>query len=365
MQGRLARVIVCVIVAGLLLLPSAMFVAGSGEEGSSDCFIPYERLPQDIRVILEECASQPALEFIKEGHPPRKELVEAGLGREQFEGDVYPVYHSEGAVYIFRGSGQITFPDGDTTGVVLSGEDRVAVAEAWPTQTLEAMVGKREPPPDEPAADSSDRIYAGIRTHPENNKYFGVKAYVLFPQFVDTSSPYWCFNVYTTHVVFTDGSWFESLVGQYKWWGGAPNQPTAGFWVSWSFWQFFYKMQPSPGSYKQARITTRYRDFQYAYMWVTDIDQGIQYSRSVSRAGATTRRVTLLQEQVRENPVYVMEAARFQPTYIHLGGPWGTPYSDWNENSGPSYLDVDDPMQLWWIDTFTYEFYTWCGWWGP
>jgi hypothetical protein len=86
MQSRVVWVIVCVIVGGLLLLPSAMFVAGSGEDGSSHYFIPYERLPEDIRLILEEDASQPALEFIKQGQPPQEELVKAGLGREEFEG---------------------------------------------------------------------------------------------------------------------------------------------------------------------------------------------------------------------------------------------------------------------------------------
>jgi len=338
-----------------------MFVAGSGEEGSSDWFIPYERLPEDIRVILEERASQPALEFIKQGHPPREELVEAGLGREQFEGNVYPVYHSGGAVYIFRSTGQITFPDGDTTGVVLSEDDRVAVAEVWPTQTLEAMVGKREPPPAE-AAGWSDRIYAGIRTYNVNNEYYGVSAGVHFPQFVDTSSPYWCFNIYTTHVVFTDGRWFESIVGQYKWWGGDAKGPNAIFWVSWQFWAVVYRMQPSPGSYKQAKIMTLYSD-PSCNMRVKDCDLGVWYTRTVSHAGATTVRVDLVQEQFKDNPVYVMEAARFFATDISLDDTGY--YVDWNKVTGYTGPPiVNEPMQFWWEDDYTYHFYTWCGWWG-
>jgi hypothetical protein len=274
---------------------------------------------------------------------------------------VYPVYHSEGAVYIFRGTGEVRFPNGDTTGVVLSGDDRVAVAEAWPTQTLEAMIGKREPPPAKPLS-VSDRIYAGIITYSRSNRYFGVSAHVHFPQFVDTSSPYWCMNIYTTHVVFSDSEWFESLVGQYKWWGGSPNQPTAGFWVSWSFWQYFYKMQPSPGSYKWARIRTCYDD-PACYMWVRDLDLGTEYYRGASRAGATTDRVDLVQEQFKDNPVYVMEGALFQPTWINLGGDCS--YEDWNRDTGYAYPIVNDPMQFWWEDDYTYDFYTWCGWWGP
>lgn len=358
MKSKLFGVFLCLILVGSVLLPLGVFVGASGEGPAPDRFVPYQRLPEDIRVTLEENASSAALESIRGGHPPQKELVKAGLGREEFEGDVYPVYHSRGAVYIFRGSGEVRFPDGDSTGVVLSGDDRVAVGEAWPTQTLEAMMGKREPPPAGLAPSISDRIYAGIQTYEVSNKYFGVSARVQFPQFVDTSSPYWCFNIHTTHVVFSDGNWFESLVGQYKWWGGDAKGPTAGFWVSWGFWQYFYKMTPSPGSYKLAHLLTCYTD-PTAHMAILDVDQDIMYTRTVSRAGATTRRVTLVHEQYKDNPVCVTDYAYFQPTYINTFGNQCS-YVDWNTNTGYAALLENDPMQHEWLNYDTYEFKTRC-----
>lgn len=357
MQGRLGRSCFLLMLGGLLLLPSGILIAESGEGGDPpDWFIPYHHLTEDVRPVLEERASPAALELIRLTHHPPADLIQAGLGQEIFEGDVYPIYHSQGAVYIFRGIGEVTFPDGDTISVALAAGDGVAVVEAWPSHILEATIGKREPPPAEFASSSSERIYSGIQTYSLDNVYFGVRATVDFPQYVDTSSPYSCFNVYTTHVGFSDGEWFESFVGQYKWWGGSADTPTAGFWCSWGFWQFVYKMNCSPGSHKTAEIITHYRDSTTAHMWVHDIDRGDWWSRRVPRADATTRRVTLLQEQITAAPTPTPEAS-FRPTYIHLGG---TTYSHWNQDSGPSHSWADPPLHLSWIRQYHYEFRTWC-----
>lgn len=349
MKNRVVGVLFCMILVGLVLLSFGMLGAASGESPSSDdWFIPYQRLPEDIRVILEERASPEALESIRQGHHPREELIQYGLGREEFEGDVYPIYHSEGVVYVFRGSGNVSYPDGGMTGVVLSGDDRVAVGEIWSAQASEAMCGKREPPSVEPNRDSSDRIYAGPRTYGSNNKYFGVRATVNFPQFVETD-----FNVYTTHLVFTDGHWFESFVGQKR----HAGIPTAGFWVSWVYPQWaYYNMEPSFGSHKEAQIITRYNDDDYALMYVYDVDQDNWYFRYQPRDGATTRRVDLVQEQIRSEPV-LTETATFKPTYIHLGG---SDYVGWNRFNGPAETREDYPMQLSWINWWTFDFRTWC-----
>jgi hypothetical protein len=352
---RLVGVLFCLILVGSVLLPLGTFGADSGKGPSSDdWFIPYQRLPEDIKVILEEEASPEALELIQAGDYPREELIQDWLGREEFEGDVYPVYHSEGAVYVFRGSGEVRFPDGGGTGVVLSGDDRVAVGEVWSAQASEAMIGKREPPSVDPNPSSSNRTYAGLVTLSVNNRYFGVRANVNFPQFVDTT-----FNIYTTHVVFTDDEWFESYVGQYVYSG----VPTANFWVSWDSptWTH-YNMEPSSGSPKNARLQTRYFLLgsmgapDVAFMWIYDLDTGDKYTRYEVYDGATTDRVDLVQEQITSAPV-LTEEATFQPTYIFKGG---YNYVDWTSSSGPAVMLEDDPMQLDWISSWTYDFRTWC-----
>ncbi|MFW6105212.1 MAG: hypothetical protein ACOC7P_01370 [Chloroflexota bacterium] len=347
---RLVGVLLCLILIGSVLFPLNMFGADSVKGPSSDeWFITYQRLPEDIRVILEEYASPAALESIRAGDYPREELIQDWIGQEEFEGDVYPVYHSEGVVYVFRGSGEVKFPDGGTTGVVLSEEDHVTVGEAWSESAWEAMVGEREPPPIESnSRSSSNRIWAGPMTFNRNNTYFGVRAYVNFPQFVDTD-----FNIYTTHLSFTDGEWFESVVGQYQYTG----VPMANFYVSWGSPRVIvYRMTPSSGSHKDARIQTRYdKDSGKASMWVEDLEMLDWYWWHEWHEDATTQRVDLCQEQIKSEPV-ATETATFNPTYIHKG----SGYVGWNRFTGPGQTREDYPLQLSWINWWTFDFRTWC-----
>jgi hypothetical protein len=361
---RLVGVLFCLILVGSVLLPFGTFGADSSKGPSSDdWFVPYQRLPEDIKVILEEKASPEALEFIQKGEQPREDLIQEGwMGRE--EGDVYPVYHSEGVVYVFRGSGEVRFPDGGTTGVVLSGEDRVTVGEVWSAQALEARFGKEELPSFEAESASSDnRIWAGIGTSDADNKYFGVRANVKFPQFVDPD--YNQFNIYTTHVVIwseeggkTYQHSFESVVGQYE----SEPWPECNFAVTWAGqYAIIYTMTPTSGSsYKNAQIKTRYQA-PYARMWVNDLDTGDQYYRyEPLPANTRTRRVDLCQEQIAgyDLPTPI---ATFKPTDIHKGG---SDYGSWNRANTPGTWSREDyPLQLSWEGLFGYltlDFNTWC-----
>jgi hypothetical protein len=272
----------------LLAFVPAGISANMDKENELQPFVPFDRLPDNIKLILSEYVSPPALEFIISGIPPNEDMIRAGVGREKFEGDIISVYHEFGAVYIFIGSGRIVHVNGGED-AVKAPEGVITVAELWSTEKLESIMGKRTPPPAQPA----QRIYAGIITYSASNKYFGAKARVSFPQNVTTN-----FNIYTTHVVFTNGQWFESVVGQYAWWGGQANRPNALFWVSWLPTQIAYVMDSTPGvTNKTATIETLYFAYtggQYPFMKVTDVDLNRTYSRAEASYIATTDRVDLV-----------------------------------------------------------------------
>lgn len=313
-------------------------------------FVSFDGLPDNIKLILSEYVSPPALEFIRSGRPPNEDMIKAGVGWEEFEGEIYPVYHEFGAVYIFIGSGRIVHVNGGEDAVEAP-EGVITVVELWSTEKLESIMGKRTPP-----IPASERIYAGIQTYAVSNKYFGAQARVSFPQHVTTD-----FNIYTTHVVFTNEHWFESAVGQYAWWGGQANRPNAIFWVSWLSTQRVIVMDSTPGvTNKTAIIETlyfAYVDGKYPSMNVTDVDLNRTYSRAEAAYFATTSYVTLVQEQRTAYPV-ATPWATFRDTLIKLTLNPYVHYVDWTNTSGPAVRIENPPMQFRWVDTVTYHFDT-------
>jgi hypothetical protein len=281
--------------------------------------------------------------------PPNNEMIRAGVEREKFEGDIIPVYHEFGAVYIYIGSGSIVYADGSED-AVKAPKGVITVEELWSTEKLDSIMGKDVLPA------QSDRIYAGIETYSHPDNYFGAKARVSFPQNVTTP-----FNIYTTHVGFTNGQYFESGVGQYAFYGGQANRPNALLYVSWLTTQSVYVMDSTPGvTNKTATIETLYFVYtggKYASMIVTDVDLNRTYSRATASYIATTDRVTLVQEQQTAIPV-ATPWATFRDTLIKLTLNPTVPYVDWTSTSGKATTLINPPMQFSWVDTFTYHFDT-------
>lgn len=334
----------------LLTFVPAGISADMAGENELHPFVPFDGLPDNMKLILSEYVSPPALDFIRSGRPPNEDMIRAGVRRENFEGEIYPIYHEFGAVYIFIGSGRTVHVNGGEDAVEAP-EGVITVIELWSTEKLESIMGKRTPP-----APASERIHAGIQTYAVSDKYFGVQARVVFPQHVTTN-----FNIYTTHVVFTNGQWFESAVGQYAWWGGQANRPNAIFWVSWLSTQRVIVMDSTPGvTSKNAIIETLYFAYgggKYPSMVVTDVDLNRMYSRAEAAYFATTSRVTLVQEQITANPV-TTPWATFRDTLIKLTLNPYIPYEDWTSTSGPAVRIENPPMEFRWADTVTYHFYT-------
>jgi len=306
------------------------------------------------------------MQSIRAGRSLRADLVQAGIGREKFEGNIVAVYHEYGAVYIFRGSGQITSADGGGHGVEAP-EGAIVVLEEWCTEKLESKMGRRQPPKvTQPAPSPEGRIYAGIDTRFANpahpvNRFFGASGTVTFPQAVTTD-----FNVYTTHVVFqairpgVAQDWFESAVGQYAWWGGVVNRPNALAWVSTHQTQLVWQMGLTPASdFKRARVSTGHKvsPRQVARMWITDLDSGILYQRHESFTGTRTG-VTLVQEQRTLHPI-ATPWANFTSTNILLSGDsaiWN--YVDWTPANGLSGILQFPRMQMHMTNPETYDFNT-------
>lgn len=143
----------------LLFMPLLFGIALANPDTNPDKprpVVPFDELPDDIKIILEERASPRALELIKIGRPPSPEMVNAGIGREKFVGDIFPVYHEHGAVYIFRGDGTAIF-GGNVSSVSGLKPDEISIMEVWSTEELERLFGERSPPPepDSPICPSS------------------------------------------------------------------------------------------------------------------------------------------------------------------------------------------------------------------
>ncbi|MBS4024106.1 MAG: hypothetical protein KGZ96_00360 [Clostridia bacterium] len=325
----------------------------SHQDGINDYnwFISYNDLPEHIKPILEKYASPLALKSVRNNRLPRPELIKEGIGREKFKGDIYPVYHEFGAIYVFVGNGTIIHANGGTSEVEAP-NGAVTVLERWSTDKLESVLERGGPPPEPSSSSSSDRLYSGIETHVNPGKYFGVHANVSFPQHVQTS-----FNVYTTHVVLNESplEWFESAVGQYAWWGGQANRPNAILWASWATTQDVYVMSSTPSSpLKAADLKTKYTGSQ-AMMNVIDLNLNRGYSRTEPRSDRSPTRVTLLQEQLSSSPVATGWAS-FKPTLILLSS--NGSYQNWTSSSGSSWIRVNAPMQFQWSDIVNYEFWT-------
>ncbi len=374
MKNKITAILLLVLL--MLLVVPLPFLGGvafaqPNRENELHPVVPYHALPDSIRAVLHEYASLPALESIRGGRPSRVDLIEAGIRRERFEGDIIAVYHEFGAVYIFRGSGKIVHVDGGMD-IVEAPQGVIVVVESWCTEKLESKIGRRQPPeapeivPHPVPPSSHHRIYAGIDTRRHEremrlNHFFGASAEVRFPQGVTTD-----FNVYTTHVVLLmgDGSrdWFESFVGQYAWEGGAANRPNAGAWYSRRHLQRVWQMAVTPGSiFKRARIQTAYETSPQSVvrMWITDLDLGVLYERHEWIVpDARTTGVTLVQEQRTLHPV-ATPWAEFRNTLILRSGNraiWR--YEDWTPTTGSAGVWTDPPMQMHMVVPATYDFNT-------
>jgi hypothetical protein len=86
MKSKLFGVFLCLILVGSVLLPLGVFVGASGEGPAPDRFVPYQRLPEDIRVTLEENASSAALESIRGGILLRKSSLKLGWAERSSRG---------------------------------------------------------------------------------------------------------------------------------------------------------------------------------------------------------------------------------------------------------------------------------------
>lgn len=351
--------------AGLLLFLGLSVSAFSGHlAGAADVrqLVMWDEVSAGTRLLVAERASLAAVESLKTGQPPHTRLLlESGLGLERLEGAITPIYHEFGAVYVIRGGGKITFRSGGMWKVDADVDD-ISVVELWCTERLTFLLDKAPPPdPGAQVVTSSNRVYAGRVTVPQASRYFGVRANVEFPQYVPTSES-GGFNVYTTHVTFSDATpmWFESAVGQYGWWGGADDRPNAIFWAQWLPHQIVVPMDPTLGNYKRARIETRYypsgANEGECYMVVRDHDMLKMYSRIEIYPGKITSYVTLVQEQIAQQMVYA-HWARFTSTEVHLGG---LSYVNWSSTSVHDVLLLDPPMQFEWIDESNREYRTRC-----
>jgi len=147
MKIKLRRLLLALLIVFLLFVQfsdGAVFAQPTSESGLHPV-VPYHELADDVKQILYEYASPPALQSIRAGRSLRADLVQAGIGREKFEGNIVAVYHEYGVVYIFRGSGQIISADAGRHGVEAP-EGAIVVLEEWCTEKLESKMGRRQPP---------------------------------------------------------------------------------------------------------------------------------------------------------------------------------------------------------------------------
>lgn len=183
----------------------------------------------------------------------------------------------------------------------------------------------------------------------------GVSARVTFPQYVNTN-----FNVYTTHVVFTNREWFETFVGQFGFEGGFSGKPNVGFWCSWTgTTQTVIPIDATASYYRTLEIKTSYNKlYGFCSMVAYDVDVGKTYYRGEFYSPRPSSwYVTLVQEQSTWN-ITATDWAFFRYTRIFLAGQ--TTYVDWNKDTAPAAQIEDVPMDLRMVDAYTYDFDTRC-----